>query len=374
MSGVTQKAAAALKLGGRITDSVPLPAGRTLCLVGRKTGASWILRERRRNTDTQVALGSFPEMSIDAAREKAIEIARGVAPDPLKKSGSVRELIEAYTASMGERRSAADYRWLSSWLFGKAWEHPLASKRAHLVDAGDITELLRGKYVAGGKNVSANRARAMLSAAFNFGIRIDHDPKRPAGVARFGIRGNPVALVARPAEHEAARDVIIPQASLHAIWRDLAACGFGRLVFLTLQRVIQAERATVVDGALIVEDRKGRGALLKTNALPITPRIQEALNDTRLGTYREFNRVLRKHGFRATDIRRTGQTFLGEHGASGEDLGHLLSHGLERSALVRKHYDKSTRLERKRELLLQWESYAVPQTKRGGARSRNVKK
>ena len=61
----------------------------------------------------------------------------------------------------------------------------------------------------------------------------------------------------------------------------------------------------------------------------------------------------------ADHLRRTAETFLSDRGVSGEDRGQLLSHGLERNPLVRRHYDRAERLDRKAELLAMWQAYAT---------------
>ena len=364
---LTHRAAmAANEPGTKLADSAPLPGGGRLVLIVRGPAKkSWVLRSRRAGRDTSVKIGEFPDLSIADARTAAREIATGGRPDPRVPGGSLRALIEAYIESLGERPSARDARWAAGWLLGRDWSHELARRPAHLVEPHELAELLRG-HAQAGATTSVNRARSMLSAAFAFGARIDLDPRRPAGVPRFAVKSNPVALIPRIGEFEQPRSVVIEQRTLKEIWRTLVQLGpegaFGRLALLSLQRLKQLQAAQIDRSTLLIRDTKGRAAQEKFNRLPIPPAMAAALRDGALdlpGGYAALNLTLRPYGLRATDLRRTAETFLSDRGVSGGDRGHLLSHGLERNPLVRRHYDRAERLDRKAELLAMWQAYAT---------------
>jgi len=212
----------------------------------------------------------------------------------------------------------------------------------------------------------AGRQQALAARERLLGARIDLDPRRPAGVPRFAVKSNPVALIPRIGEFEQPRSVVIEQRTLKEIWRTLVKLGpegaFGRLALLSLQRLKQLQAAQIDGSTLLIRDTKGRAAQEKFNRLPITPAMAAALRDGALdlpGGYAALNLTLRPYGLRATDLRRTAETFLSDRGVSGEDRGHLLSHGLERNPLVRRHYDRAERLDRKAELLAMWQTYAT---------------
>jgi hypothetical protein len=366
MGQLTTKAIDAAKPPAKLTDGMELPGGCSrLMLIVRPTRKTWVLRTQTSAGDSTVKVGHYPETSLADARRAAFEIATGARPDVRKKGGTLKELLDVYATSLGERRGAQDARQIARWLLGKEFTHALAAKPAHLIESSEIAELLRVKVLLG-KTTSVNRARATLSAAYNVGARHDLDPRRPIAAPKFGIKVNPVTLVPRIAEFEKPRQVVIPRADLSAIWKELEALGplgaFGRLAMLSLQRIAQLSTATVEGDTLVVIDTKGRGARTKVNVVPITDAMRREVAAGALslpaGAAR-MNDVTRPRGLRATDFRRTAETYLSELGYSGEARGYLLSHGLERSALVRAHYDKAQRLAQKTEMLEAWREYAT---------------
>jgi hypothetical protein len=365
MAKLTSRAIDAAKAPAKLTDDAELTGGGRLMLIVRPRAKTWVLRTQSAGRDTTATIGHYPALSLAEARRLAQDIAEGRKPDVRQKGGTLSELLEAYAASLGERPSARETRNLARWLLGKDFTHPLARKQANLIESADLAELLREKVLAG-KTTSVNRGRAALSAAYNFGARHDLDPRRPLGSPKFGIKVNPVTLIPRIAEFEQPRAVVIGPDALPRVWAELQQLGpvgaFGRLALLSLQRVAQLARATIDGDTLVVVDTKGRGAREKVNVLPITAAMRREIEAGALQLPAGADRlrdVLGPRKLRATDIRRTAETFLSELGYSGEARGFLLSHGLERSALVRAHYDKAQRLAQKAAMLEAWRLYAT---------------
>jgi hypothetical protein len=365
MTKLTTRAIDAAAGPAKLTDDLELPGGSRLMLIVRARTKSWVLRTQAGGTDSTATIGHYPDMSLADARRRAFEVATGTKPDVRKKGGTLKELLDVYATSLGERRGAQDARQIARWLLGKEFDHPLAARPAHLIESTDLAELLRTKVLLG-KTTSVNRARAILSAAYNVGARHDLDPRRPIGAPKFGIKANPVTLIPRIAEYEVPRAVVADRETLREVWRGLEDLGplgaFGRLVFLSLQRVAQLRLAAVDGDTLIILDTKGRGAKEKVNVVPISAAMKREIEAGALtmpGGAERMNDVTRPRGLRATDFRRTAETLLSERGYSGEARGFLLSHGLERSALVRAHYDKAQRLAQKAEMLEVWRAHAV---------------
>lgn len=355
MSPITHRAAAAARPGDKLTDTTVVPGGGRLVLVCKAGTKSWVLRVRRAGRDTSAKLGEFPAMSVAEARERVLQIASGARPDPRVRGGTLLDLLNGYAASLGERRSARDVRNLTTSMFGRELQHPLLARAANQVEPHEVADILRGK-VAAGNRASVNRIRTALHAAYAWGLRADNDPLRPLGTTLFRLKSNPVAAVPKVAAFEVPRNVVIPAAALPQLYAAaVAEHPFAALALLTGQRVAQLAGATVTDDVLTIVDTKGRGARPKRNDLPVTPPIRAALAAGALslpGGVKALRRVL--GGYRATDVRRTLETFLAERGFSGEERGRLLSHGLERASLVRAHYDMSTNLELKRRALDAW--------------------
>lgn len=359
---ISTKAAEAAKPGSRLTDDVVLPGGGSLSLIVKDKSRRWVIRSRAGGKDVSTTIGHFPTMGVAEAREKALAIAAGARPDPRRKGGTLRELLEGYIASLGERPHATTAGNLARWLLGREWESPLASKQANMIEPEEIAELLRAR-IAAGATTSVNRARATLHAAYAWGAKRDLDPRRPAAAPVFAIRSNPVTLVPHIAEFERARQTVIPVDDLRAIWRELVeakeAGAFGRLALLTLQRLDQLSRATIDGDTLVIVDTKGRGARPKTNVLPMTKAMAAAIKAGALslpGGRETLTAALKPRDFVGPDLRRTAETYLAERGYSGEERGKLLSHGLEVSSLVRKHYDMSEQLTLKKRMLADWQA------------------
>jgi len=378
MATLTTKAIEAAQAPAKLTDDTALEGGSRLMLIVRARTKTWVLRTQTAAGDSTARIGTYPKMPLKEARRAADEIVTGKRPDVRQKGGTLRELLDAYAESLGERPSAKDVRRHARWLLGKDFSHALASKPAHLVESTDIAELLREKVLAG-CTTSVNRARSTLSAAYSLGAGHDLDPRRPIGSPKFGIKGNPVTLVPRIEDYEVPRKTVIAQDDLRAIWQEMEALGplgaFGRLELLTLQRSAQLAKATIDGDTLVVIDTKGRQGKKKVNILPISAAMQRELAAGALGLPAGAARrrdVLQPRGLRVTDFRRTAETFFSELNYSGEARGFLLSHGLERSALVRAHYDKAQRLTQKTEMLEAWRQYATePQQQRRGKARRS---
>lgn len=208
-------------------------------------------------------LGTFPEMTLADARRAAgvaQDAGRGVAP-AIGGGGSgaprpsTETLLEAYCARLERlgRRSAPQVR--RALLTGEAGF--LAHLRAEGLDALAAAEIAP-EHVAGFLRATharapaqARAARALLHAAFAFGLTAAHEWRGEAG-RDFGLARNPVGATPGGGA-SAARPVVVPLEAMGALWR-LAPRGSGpqmgaalRLVLamggLRVREVIESRRA-----------------------------------------------------------------------------------------------------------------------------------
>lgn len=370
---LTDRKVKAIKPGEKLAEAVP--GGR---LVARRRDSGVIefyFRTQAGGRDVMRKLGEYPETTLADAREAAGKV--GKARARVDATGTFGDLLAAYVADLEakEKASAKDVK--RTLLRAIPEKAAIRRKRAAAVTPAELTDVI-ARRIRAGVTTEANRLRAHLHAAFAFGAKLDHDPRRPEQTARFGLTGNPASVVARIAEFERAGD---PEAKRVLTWERLA--DYWRaleaeppIIKATLrfhlatggQRVQQLLRAQWTDvrddDAIVLTDKKGKGEP-RRHVVPITPLAKREL-DTLRGNDRPFPithfalsdaiaRVRDRMGgetFDARDLRRSVETRLGDLNVSRETLAHLLSHG--RTGVQAEHYDRAERLDQKREALDLW--------------------
>jgi integrase len=349
---LTDKMVRAALPGDKLTDAGAYGDGRLLLIVSAAGRKAWVYRNRGNGRDIKKTLGRYPDMTLADAREAA----RTVAGHGVERRGTLGQLLDGYADSLAGRASYDDVRGSI-----KTNRHALYAKQAKDVGPADIAAILR-TIAARGALVRVNRFRAMLSAAFNWGARRDHDPLSPVHETRFGIVANPVALVPKFGG-EKPRDRILTDAEIKAYISGarLRSDAIGDLLLLQLmtgQRFVQLMGAVVEAGLLVVTDTKGRGGKVKTNRLPILPgwpldrAMKAALLDVQ--TVRKASNALLPGDANALDLRRTIETRLMQMGVSRDDRGVLLSHGAGAGGVQAKHYERDDRLDMKERVLALW--------------------
>jgi len=185
---LTEKACRAAKPGDKLTHDGAYGSGRLLLIVSAAGRKAWVYRDRRNGKDRSKTLGAHPAMGLAEAIIAARRISEPQAQEPTA-SGTLKELLAAYTASLGTRPSARDAR----IVFGLAFPEgdPLLGQLARNVTTADIAAVLR-RRAATGATTSVNRLRAGLHAAFAFAAKHDYDPRRKDDAAMFEIQANPV--------------------------------------------------------------------------------------------------------------------------------------------------------------------------------------
>ena len=177
----------------------------------------------------RISIGRYPDISLSDARKKASELlgdpraAGGGRPRPggrLRK-GSVRDLFEFVIAAMeaeNKTASVSDYRlYLLDGQDAAALDFGPATL-ARNVTPEMVTDWL-AKFHERGK--STRLPRAILSAAFNRGVKADNDPTQKKNrKILFAIRQNPVSSVGGPTQSNT-RDRSLSFEELVRFWSAL---------------------------------------------------------------------------------------------------------------------------------------------------------
>jgi integrase len=153
-------------------------------------------RTKARVLRAQIEQGTDP--AEEQAREEQARLAAR-ADERRHAEGTVTRLFDLYIESLGEKRSARDVRHYYRLHVEKTLGHRAASS----VSEHDILDLLTPLAEAG-KAASAKNLRLYLRAAFEFGRKIKTNLGFRRRVADFGIRHNPVVLIAAKDIREAA--------------------------------------------------------------------------------------------------------------------------------------------------------------------------
>lgn len=325
--------------------------GRLILSVSPRGRKIWVFRGRTAGRDHTRKLGDYPTLSLSDARAAARALNR--RPDPMRRGGTLGELLKAYVASL-RARGAGSAR-ATELQFRRSVPDSLLAKEARSITTSDIAAVLRAK-ARRGATTSVNRLRAALSAAFNFAARHDHDPRGEADDAVFLIEGNPVLGTPRVSEWERVRDRVLTLEECVAFWdamnarEDPIGC-FWLAVLLTGQRVEQLLHAQHEGQTLVLIDRKGRSPKPRRHVVPLTPLLSDLWNSAQhahmagINAVRHAAAIAMPEGAVPMDIRRTVETLLMECGVNRDLRGALLSHG--RSGVQARHYERAEMIDQK---------------------------
>ena len=360
-------------------------------------------------TKRRVTLGSFPELGLADARDKAREILATVqkakpaeavqrsqsqaprpecepqvvtarAPEPgpstpaprkrapkeeLRADGVLTfgELATIYIerhAKVKKRTWRDDERNLKVDLL-PAWK----DRPAESIRRRDVAELL-DRIVERGAPILANRVKALTSKIFNVGI------------GRGLVENNPATGVAMPAK-ERQRDRVLSEDEIRAIWRtldaeDLVMAASFKLRLLTAQRgdeVLRMKWADIADGWWTIPAEVAKNGL--THRVPLSPQAIALLDQLQPLTGRSpwvfasprkesapitaiqkaAERIARGAGadFVPHDLRRTAASFMTSMGISRLVVSKILNHVESGITAV---YDRHSYDAEKRQALETW--------------------
>lgn len=235
---------------GTYTD--PGQTGLQLRVRTKRNGSSrtWLLRFKFKGEETRIALGHFPHVSLNEAREKAGKFREGASQGidprrarpkrnpkatPLPLSAAVagsKHSIEFLVSEFTERylkpnRKRPQYavRILEADVLPH-WK----GRDARTIEPHEVIELL-DRIVDRGSHVMSNRVAAILTQLFKFGIH------------RRIVTATPVQLLYRPGGKEKPRERVLTDDELKAFLHDpKAATRFQRLAHAMTLLLLTGQR------------------------------------------------------------------------------------------------------------------------------------
>ncbi|OBU14741.1 site-specific integrase [Photobacterium aquimaris] len=360
-----------------------------------------------------IQLGSFPAMSLEAARTLAQKyggmLKQGLNPkeqlDKERKAqeaaeyeakrlneledklGSLEQLVESYAKRMvldGKRTSERMLKAVQADVYPVI---PPATKAKDVIP-NDI-KIVLAKMIQRGASTQSNKVRSYLHAAFNYALRHDNDPANMSTDTLFNVTFNPVSSVPKQSHvdkvgehwlkwHEL-RQLISQDSAQYFTTEDIHIL-IQLCVYLGGQRPyeIMASRWDYVDlegGFFEISSEVSKN--YKANVIPLTNtaysllyRLKEINGDSgylfprnnKLGhldpnnlskNIRQFCTKTGFNKFVPRDLRRTVKTLTGELGISKELRDRVQNHAM--SDVSSKHYDRYDYIKEKRMVLERWE-------------------
>jgi len=345
-------------------------------------------------------LGSYPTIPVVEARSKFLmdyapviaaggEPASAIRRQQMAINGSVTELFTAYVAGLrrrGKRVADAVDDYLLSPVSGAA-----KSIGAHMPAAGvtpdNIVPHLAAIHGRGSK-AHANTVRAYLSAAFNFGMKSEHDFTRENTGIRWGIKSNPVSAIPANVSARRAGDRFLSPAEFRTVWLWLDPYRSESLIAAAVMiKMATGQRSEEVLG--ISEPRYDRQKAMvsweKTknglpHSIPMPHQATAILDGLRPNKHGLFfprrtdptlpaghdgmcwvikNFLKANPGFApftARDLRRTWKTLAGDAGIPKEMRDRLQNHA-QRGDVSSRHYDRYDYLPERRAAMAKWAAY-----------------
>lgn len=378
---------AALRTGKArtLSDGGTRGDGALILRIADTGGAAWYVKRWRDGRPALVKLGAWPAVTLADARrryrdhtgaaktgETPRDTVQRIARDRAALA-SFADLAAAYCDHLAARRSAPETRRLL--LSGPdAAARCLPDGPANAITPADVAAWL-ARWAARGTIAQGEQARAMLRAAFSFGMAFDFDPRRyvnGAAPPRFAILSNPAAAVPTfGARGAGVRWLTADEIAAFWAWTgakagrtDSRALNALRLILASGQRVEQIMRLSDFHlsraGWLSWDASEMKKA--RPHAVPavgiVADLVRRAVEAPRpkpglfcpgakAGAYqgRSLNWILRRccadtglAPFSPRDLRRTWRTHAGEAGLSSEQCAAIMAHPFG-AAVEAKHYN-----------------------------------
>ncbi len=339
----------------------------------------------------------------DLKRHLELEARRQKEEAERRNTETFGALLDAYVESLDGKVSQANVRSLLRVHVHEAFPE-LCRLPASEITPSDIRDILAA-IIKQGKERTAGKVRAFLSAAYNQAIRAVADPTTPMRSSGFFVEHNPVAAVPSLSHFTRAGHRVLTWEELDAYHRALLAHQGNAVqdallvaLYLGGQRItqllrLQPEHVDVGSGTLTLFDTKGRRQHPRPHVLPIIEPVA-AILERRLAlgdpwvfsgngkipvhpcTPSDIVRGISKGDYSLRDIRRTCETRMAEMGIGKDLRAQIQSHGL--GGVQDRHYDRHDYLPEKRRALETWtarllgsdaESVVVPFREAGTVRS-----
>lgn len=361
--------------------------GRGLFLYVKPSGSrSWVLRYQIRGRRRDLGLGSYPDVSLAMARDRAAEARRLIAEgeDPITKKQQAKpktfreaalELIESKRPGWKSAKHAAQWTaTLETYVFPK-----IGAVQVIKIETADVISTLTPIWAA--KPETANRVRQRIEAVIDYasalGIRTGDNPAR--------WRGHLDHLLPKPKKVRAVKHhPALPHAQIADFMADLAqreGVAARALAFTILTAARSGETRGITWGEVDLNAKvwtipAARMKAAKEHRVPLTdealallgPRAEGAPDDALIfGSEAKpgkpisdmsMTAVLRRmdrnditvHGFRSTFRDWAGETT----GFSREVIEAALAHGIKDKAEAA--YARSDLFDKRRKLMEAWAS------------------
>jgi integrase len=347
----------------------------------------------------QVALGSYPKVSLKEGRLKAAEMRAlvDVGKDPAveKKQGIEKRMADRELGTLGDlmslyaedleldgKRTAKEVRRIT----GRDIPAKLLARPAHLITRDDVLDVLT-PIAQRGTLIHADNVRAYMRAAFELGLHAPSMTRWRGKAKDFNITFNPVATVRKSVSRKPRGQRNLSPDEIRTLWQtDLLTRPMHlALLFIlaTGQRVEEVLEASWSEFDLTQklwtipgERRKTRNTTSEPHLVPLTylhigllkaikaetghdrylfpsrtgdgPRRYDSLNHA----VRRFIEASGMVTFSPRDLRRTYKTVAGSFGLSLEIRNRLQGHGMSDVGSV--HYDRYDYLVEKRAAMMVW--------------------
>jgi integrase len=359
--------------------------------------AEWYAVFHYNGRRAKAKIGSYPALTVAEARrifqtDYAPVIITGRDPREDRRraaaQGTLGQLFDAYIAYLrgnGKRSAKLVNHYLLHPKSGAA-KSIGAHRPAASIMPGDIVPHL-AKIHGRGSRAQANLIRAYLSAAFNFGLKAEHDYTKSDIETRWGLKINPVtAIPADPGAHQVGSRFLSP-AEFRTFWLWLDNYRHSSIVAAaTMLKMATGQRSEeILSLSDLMYDRQksmlnwektknGRphsiplpqqaaaildGLIVNSHGLYFPNRRNPAI----CAHYESMLRVIKKfrsehpefEPFTARDLRRTWKTLAGDAGISKEMRDRLQNHAT--SDISSRHYDRYGYLPERRAAMAKWAAY-----------------
>ena len=335
-----------------------------------------------------VTLGDYPVIMLAGAINKSQEILSNLN----KKESNLATLSQLFTDYVNNMKSTGKRSWgttenrLNQVLDSKFID---GNKAAKDITSTDI-KLMLSEVINRGALAGANKIRAAVHAAFNYGLKADNDPANIQNSAIYGLDLNPVAVVPKQQGVEKAGDRFLSWAELKELIDDcnkpleesVIHPDFRILTLLCIYTGGQRPWELIANTWDNIDFNNKEltippelSKMKNFHAVPLCETIINILKkiknqngfifpaNTKSGHLEtsEFGKQIRKYckkknmqAFTPRDIRRTFKTLAGAMGISSEMRDRLQNHKMP--GVSSKHYDRYDYWKEKQELILEWEN------------------
>lgn len=376
---------AAIRAGGikTLTDGGSRGSGRLVLSLRPDVRPEWYAVKWLDGKRKTVKLGTFPELSLTAARERFKD---GVSFMKPQRMASLQSLIDAYVSNLEAReaRTSDDIKRTLERLAAVIG----SSKPANEVTTSDIVEAIRPVY-ADGKPSMADHMRGAIHACYGWVLKSQNDYRTESELKkRFGIAVNPASGI--PTEPKGKGDRWLSLEELRQFWkwlhyggrrninrntdpRNLVALHVLILTGQRVEEVLRLERSMVNRQLNVLEwdttkmdtehvvpasaqvlrrltwcKRTGDGLFFPSYGDETTPTDSSTLRSI----CKAFVMDSGVEAFTTRDIRRTWKTLAGAAGITKTDRDLVQNH--RGGDVSSQHYDRYDYLPEKRAALAKW--------------------